>query len=288
MRICTSYANGDSEGGPAVYVPGRGLAPVERLTGRATGEDLMSYLAPAKLAELAKAAADPNVKFSPLAERLDAPYRRPRKILGIGLNYRSHASDLGADAPRQSPASFLKGDHTIIGPGEPIVIPPGIGWVTAEAELGLVIGRECYQVSADDAMNYVAGLTAVLDQTAEEVLLQNPRFLTRVKNYPTFFSFGPFLVSLASALAEVGDLADLEISTVHNGAVWRQDRVSGMIFSPAELLSFHSHVMPLYPGDILSTGTPGAVRIEPGDVVECRLGDLMTLTNPVVGGSTCG
>jgi 2-keto-4-pentenoate hydratase/2-oxohepta-3-ene-1,7-dioic acid hydratase in catechol pathway len=57
-----------------------------------------------------------------------------------------------------------------------------------------------------------------------------------------------------------------------------------MIFSPAELVSFHSHVMPLYPGDIISTGTPGAVAIEPGDVVECRLGSLMMLSNPVVGG----
>ena len=75
-------------------------------------------------------------------------------------------------------------------------------------------------------------------------------------------------------------LADLRVATVHNGAVHRKDTVSGMTFSPAELLSFHSHVMPFYPGDILSTGTPGAVAIEPGDVVRCELGDgLASLLN---------
>jgi 2-keto-4-pentenoate hydratase/2-oxohepta-3-ene-1,7-dioic acid hydratase in catechol pathway len=69
---------------------------------------------------------------------------------------------------------------------------------------------------------------------------------------------------------------------VHNGAVHRKDTVAGMTFSPAELLSFHSQVMPFYPGDILSTGTPGAVPIVPGDVVRCELGDeLASLTNPV-------
>ncbi len=289
MRVCTRYPESDEAGGPAVYVPGRGIAMATELTGtvdggQPDGRDLMDYLAPRDLAGLERLAASPGTRFVPLPPRLDAPYRRPRKILGIGLNYRDHADDLGADAPRETPTSFLKGDHTIIGPGEPIVVPPGIGRVTAEAELGLVIGRHCHGVSTDDAMDYVAAVTAVLDQTAEDVLLQNPRYLTRAKNYPTFFSFGPFLVSLPEVLDEVGSLGDLEIATVLGGEVRRANRVDGMIFSPAELVSFHSHVMPLYPGDIISTGTPGAVSITAGDVVTCRLGDLMTLTNPVVGG----
>jgi 2-keto-4-pentenoate hydratase/2-oxohepta-3-ene-1,7-dioic acid hydratase in catechol pathway len=284
MRVCTRYAADGEAAGPAVYLPGRGITPIGEFEGTGNRRDLMSYLTTGEFSRLANAAEVSDAVFSELPTRLDAPYRAPRKILGIGLNYRSHAFDLGANAPRESPASFLKGDHTIIGPGEPIVVPPAIGRVTSEAELGLVIGRECHHVSVDDAMGYVAAVTAVLDQTAEEELLKNPRYLTRVKNYPSFFSFGPFLVSLDEALAEVGELADLEVATVRNGEVCRQDRVAGMIFSPAELVSFHSHVMPLYPGDIISTGTPGAVAIEPGDVVECRLGSLMTLSNPVVGG----
>ncbi|GFG48971.1 fumarylacetoacetate hydrolase [Mycolicibacterium agri] len=265
-----------------VALPDGRLARVEKIVDGAPS-DLLALLETEALDALAEAVAagvddtacvDPH---SPVA----APWLRPRKILGIGLNYGAHAGDLGESAPRTSPASFLKGDHTIVGPGEPIVVPPGIGKVTAEAELGLVIGRTCYQVSVDDAMSYVAGVVPVLDQTAEAILLENPRYLTRVKNYPTFFSFGPDLITLDEVLSH-GPLSGLRVATVHNGAVHRKDTVAGMTFSPAELLSFHSQVMPFYPGDILSTGTPGAVPIVPGDVVTCELGDgLASLTNPV-------
>jgi 2-keto-4-pentenoate hydratase/2-oxohepta-3-ene-1,7-dioic acid hydratase in catechol pathway len=271
-----------SDGAACVALPDGLLARVDRILDGAPS-DLLSLLEAAALDPLADAIAggvddaacvDPQ---SPVA----APWARPRKILGIGLNYRAHAGDLGEQAPRTSPASFIKGDHTIVGPGEPIVVPEGIGRVTAEAELGLVIGRTCYRVGADEAMSYVAGVVPVLDQTAEEILLENPRYLTRVKNYPTFFSFGPDLITLDEVAAHC-PLSDLRVATVHNGAVHREDTVAGMTFSPAELLSFHSQVMPFYPGDILSTGTPGAVPIVAGDVVRCELGDgLASLTNPV-------
>ena len=280
MRIRTVQLDGRPTA--CVALPDGRLARVSRILASAPS-DLLSLLEVGVLDALARAVAtgvddaacvDPQ---SPVA----APWTRPRKILGIGLNYGAHAGDLGEQAPRTSPASFIKGDHTIIGPDEPIVVPPGIGRVTAEAELGLVIGRPCYQVGVDEAMSYVAGVVPVLDQTAEAILLENPRYLTRVKNYPTFFSFGPDLITLDEVLSH-GELSGLRVATVHNGSVHRKDTVAGMTFSPAELLSFHSQVMPFYPGDILSTGTPGAVPIEPGDVVRCELGDgLATLTNPV-------
>lgn len=280
MRIRTVAVGGEQLA--CVTVTDGRLARIDRVLPGGPS-DLLSLMAAEQLGALA-AAVDAGVSdddcVDPNAPVL-APWTRPRKILGIGLNYGAHAGDLGEQAPRTSPASFIKGDHTIVGPGEPIVVPPGIGKVTAEAELGLVIGRTCYQVSVEDAMSYVAGVVPVLDQTAEAVLLENPRYLTRVKNYPTFFSFGPELITLDEVLAHA-PLADLRVATIHNGAVHRKDTVSGMTFSPAELLSFHSQVMPFYPGDILSTGTPGAVGIEPGDVVRCELGDeLASLTNPV-------
>jgi 2-keto-4-pentenoate hydratase/2-oxohepta-3-ene-1,7-dioic acid hydratase in catechol pathway len=272
-----------SDGAAYVALPDGRLARVDRILGGGP-PDLLGILVAGSLNGLAEAVSagvsdtacvDPD---SPVA----APWTRPRKILGIGLNYGAHAGDLGERAPRTSPASFLKGDHTIVGPGQPIVVPPDIGRVTAEAELGLVIGRTCYRVGVDEAMSYVAGVVPVLDQTAEAVLLENPRYLTRVKNYPTFFSFGPDLITIDEVLS-AGPLARLRVATLHNGAVHRDDTVAGMTFSPAELLSFHSHVMPFYPGDILSTGTPGAVPIVPGDVVGCELGHgLALLTNPVV------
>lgn len=271
-----------SDGAACVALPDGRLARADRILGGGS-TDLLGLLGTGQLDRLAEAVAsgvadsacvDPD---SPVA----APWTRPRKILGIGLNYGTHAGDLGEQAPRTSPASFIKGDHTIVGPGEPIVVPPGIGRVTAEAELGLVIGRLCYQVGVDQAMSYVAGVVPVLDQTAEAVLLENPRYLTRVKNYPTFFSFGPDLITLDEVLSN-GPLSELRVATLHNGAVHREDTVAGMTFSPEELLSFHSQVMPFYPGDILSTGTPGAVPIEPGDSVRCELGDgFASLENPV-------
>lgn len=246
--------------------------------------DLMALLETGAIQDLATAVAagvPDDDACVPADAPVLAPWRHPRKIFGIGLNYGAHAGDLGEQAPRTTPASFIKGDHTIVGPGEPIVVPPGIGKVTSEAELGLVIGTLCYQVSVEDAMSYVAGVVPILDQTAEAILLENPRYLTRVKNYPSFFAFGPDLITLDEVLAHE-PLQNLRVATIHNSAVHREDTVSGMTFSPAELLSFHSHVMPFYPGDILSTGTPGAVGIEPGDVVRCELGNgLASLTNPV-------
>ncbi len=272
----------DGEKAACVALPDGRLARADRILDGAP-TDLLSLLEAGLLDALGEAVAAgvDDAACVDAQSPIAAPWTRPRKILGIGLNYGAHAGDLGEQAPRTSPASFIKGDHTIVGPGEPIVVPQGIGRVTAEAELGLVIGRTCYQVGVDEAMSFVAGVVPVLDQTAEAVLLENPRYLTRVKNYPTFFSFGPDLITLDEVLSR-GPLSGLRVATVHNGAVHRKDTVAGMTFSPAELLSFHSQVMPFYPGDILSTGTPGAVPIEPGDVVSCELGDeLASLTNPV-------
>ncbi|MQA06269.1 MAG: fumarylacetoacetate hydrolase [Streptosporangiales bacterium] len=281
MRIRTV----DVAGTPTVCVRhGDRTVRVDRLLD-GPPRDLVALLEQDVLGELGQrlAAAVPDDALVDADAPVLAPSARPGKILGIGLNYGAHAGDLGEQAPRTSPASFLKGNHTIAGPDEPIRRPGGIGTVTAEAEVGLVIGRPCYRVSVDEAMSYVAGICAVLDQTAEGVLLENPRYLTRVKNYPTFFTYGPDLITLDEVDAAVGSLDDLRVSTVHNGEVHRTDTVAGMTFSPAELLSFHSHVMPFAPGDVLATGTPGAVPIQPGDRVTCVLGDgFSELTNPVV------
>lgn len=230
----------------------------------------------------------PDTEFRPLDEAaLTAPYRRPRKIWGIGLNYVEHAADLSEATPEE-PASFLKADHTVIGPGDPVPLPAQSQKVTAEAELGLVIGRTARSVRVEDALDYVWGLVPVLDQTAEDILARNPRFLTRAKNFPGFFSFGPGVVPLAEVLG-TGDglaerLAALEVSTVLGGKVRRTNTVSNMRYDPAFLVAFHSEVMPLYPGDIISTGTPGAVQVRPGDVAECRIPGVGRLVNPVVAG----
>ncbi|MGH8868794.1 MAG: fumarylacetoacetate hydrolase family protein [Actinomycetes bacterium] len=266
---------------PVAVDPDRGAVDAAHVVRGAPG-DTMAVLGQLPQAELSKRVADlPDDALRRLEDvRFTAPYRRPRKLWGIGLNYVEHASDLAETVPEE-PASFMKGDHTIIGPGDPIPLPPQSDRVTAEAELGLVIGRTCHHVAPEEALDYVWGAVPVLDQTAEDILARNPRFLTRSKNFPGFFSFGPGVVPLAVVLDTVGTLADIEVSTVLNGEVTSTNTVSHMRYDPAFLVSFHSRVMPLFPGDVISTGTPGAVRLSPGDVAECRVTGVGTLRNPV-------
>lgn len=204
-------------------------------------------------------------------------YRHPRKIWGIGLNYVEHAEDLKEVAPNTEPASFMKPDTTIIGPNDTILIPKQSNRTTAEAELGVIIGKECKDVEEEDAIHYVAGYTTILDMTAEDILEKNPRYLTRSKSFDTFFSFGPELVTPD----EVDDIMKLEVSTVINGNLHRKNVISNMTFTPWNLVSFHSKVMTLLPGDIISTGTPGAVVIRDGDIVSCEINGFTTLENKV-------
>jgi 2-keto-4-pentenoate hydratase/2-oxohepta-3-ene-1,7-dioic acid hydratase in catechol pathway len=214
----------------------------------------------------------------PQDQLVDAPlYRRPRKIWGIGLNYVEHAADLSEKAPSTEPASFLKPDTAIIGPGDAIRIPPQSQRTTAEGELGVIIGRECKDVDEADAPGVVAGFTTIVDMTAEDILEKNPRYLTRSKSFDTFFSFGPELVTVD----EVDDVDALEVSTIHNGEVHRRNVVSNMTFRPWWLVAFHSRVMTLLPGDIISTGTPGAAHIRPGDTAGCSIVGFRDLSNPV-------
>ncbi|MCF6094083.1 fumarylacetoacetate hydrolase family protein [Microaerobacter geothermalis] len=211
-----------------------------------------------------------NVEYGPL-------YRHPRKIWGIGLNYVEHAADLSEKAPNTEPASFMKPDTTIIGPNDTIKIPHQSERTTAEAELGIIIGKECKDVSEEDAPQVIAGFTTIIDMTAEDILQKNPRYLTRSKSFDTFFSFGPQLVTPD----EVDEVHHLHVATVINGKIHRKNVVSNMTFRPWFLVSFHSKVMTLLPGDIISTGTPGAVVIRDGDVVECHIDGFEKLVNPV-------
>ncbi|PKC53638.1 hypothetical protein RhiirA1_355567, partial [Rhizophagus irregularis] len=167
-----------------------------------------------------------NVKFGPL-------YRHPRKIWGIGLNYVEHAADLSEKAPDTEPASFLKPDTTIIGPGDEIQIPVQSERTTAEAELGLIIGKKTKNVSEEEAPYVIAGYTTIIDMTTEDILQRNPRYLTRSKSFDTFFSFGPCLITPD----EVSDVNALRVTTVINGLEHRSNIVSNMTFKPWYLVS---------------------------------------------------
>jgi 2-keto-4-pentenoate hydratase/2-oxohepta-3-ene-1,7-dioic acid hydratase in catechol pathway len=286
LRLATIRQDGRE--GAAVVVPG-GAVPVSEMPdpfGSGWPAGLFSLLESGRFYELwrfydnmtedeVKKLSERAVPFSRV--RYGPLYRRPRKIWGIGLNYVEHAGDLQETTPSEEPASFMRPDTTIIGPGEEIRLPNQSERVTGEAEVGLIIGREARNISEEEAPSVVAGLTTILDMTAEDILRKNPRYLTRAKSFDTFFSFGPQLVTLD----EVGEMGNLTVATVLNGEVRRKNVVSNMTFSPAFLVSFHSKVMTLLPGDVISTGTPGAVEIQDGDVVSCHIDGFEPLSNPV-------
>jgi 2-keto-4-pentenoate hydratase/2-oxohepta-3-ene-1,7-dioic acid hydratase in catechol pathway len=213
-----------------------------------------------------------NLSFS-------SPVDTPGKLWGIGLNYADHASDLDEDQPKE-PASFMKPSTAATGPGGPIRLPPRevSDRVTAEAELAVVIGKTCSNVDLEDVDDVVAGCVPVIDMTAEDILERNPRFLTRAKSFDSFLVFGSSIVTLDT----VAPLEDVRVETIVNGEVAAADSVSNMMMPPRELVAFHSEVMTLEPGDVISTGTPGAEPISPGDDVVASVDRLGTAKASVV------
>lgn len=276
MRLCTINRDGREQ---AAVVTSSGIVPVAAINAqlrKSWPDDLYALILQGIDRRVLTDAEQTPVKLDPAAVQYGPLYRHPRKILGIGLNYRDHAADLNAPYPTE-PASFMKCDNTIIGPGDAIELPPQSERVTAEAEIGVIIGRECYCVSEQQAPDCIAGYCLILDMTAEDILQKNPRFLTRSKNFDTFFSFGPELITPD----EVPDVLKVKVGTYNNGKLHRENVVANMAFPPYYLISFQSHVATLYPGDIISTGTPGAVVIRDGDLAECRIEGLGSLSNPV-------
>ena len=212
-------------------------------------------------------------------------YRNPERIFGIGLNYVDHAGDLGENAPVGFPGSFYKPASCIIGPGDDIQIPalPQAEKTTAEAELGIIIGKPCKFIDEADWADYIVGYTTILDMTEESILRQNPRFLTLVKGFDTFFSFGPELITPD----EVEDVLQLEVQSVLNGEIHAKNIVANMTHKPARLVSLVSQMQGWKAGDILSTGTPRAFHIQDGDRAECRIFgpngfEMKPLINPVI------
>ena len=299
MRLATIKLHGAEVAG---IVAKNGILPVSALNAaKGTGwkEDMMSLIQAGHIPGLTnwynnggKEELETMPGLVPAEEVVYAPlYRNPKRIFGIGLNYKDHAGDIGSATPTGFPGSFFKMADTLVGPGDDILLPKlkEAQRTTAEAELGVIMGRDCRDVSEEDWQSAIVGYTTILDMTEESILKGNdfvpgnPRYLTIVKNFPTFFSFGPQLVTPD----EVPDVMKLEIQSVHNGTVHAKNTVDNMMHPPARLVSLHSSIQGWYAGDVLSTGTPRAFPIEDGDVAECRIvgpdGFVMEpLVNPVV------
>ncbi len=216
--------------------------------------------------------------------RLHAPIARPEKLVAIGLNYEDHAAETGAEIP-EKPIVFGKYPNTIIGPGEPIRIPPITEQIDYEAELAVVIGRTARNVSESEAMEYVFGYMNANDVSSRDLQFSEGGQWTRSKSIDTFCPVGPYIVTRD----EVPDPHNLSIRCTLNGEVVQDGTTSKMIFSVAELVSFLSSGMTLTPGDIIITGTPPGVGMardpqlwmKPGDEVTIEIEGLGSLTNPV-------
>jgi 2,4-diketo-3-deoxy-L-fuconate hydrolase len=211
------------------------------------------------------------------------PIERPGKIVCVGMNYRDHAAESGLDVPAR-PVLFAKWPNGLIGPGEPIVLPPGCDEVDYEAELGVVIGARARGLEAGEALGAVAGYVCVNDVSARDLQFQDGQW-TRAKSLDTFCPVGPRLATTD----EVPDPQRLRIRCLVNGEALQDSSTEHMVFSVAELVAFISEAITLEPGDLIATGTPAGVGftreppifLRPGDEVTVEIEGIGALTNPV-------
>jgi 2-keto-4-pentenoate hydratase/2-oxohepta-3-ene-1,7-dioic acid hydratase in catechol pathway len=205
------------------------------------------------------------------------PPVEPSKIVAVGLNYKDHAAEQNKPLPAE-PMIFIKPSTSVVGPGDPIVIPDGIGRVDHEAEAGVVIGARASHVAEEDAHRYILGLTCVNDVTARELQRKDIQF-TRAKGFDTFAPIGPCIAVGLDYDAPEG----LAVEGWVNDTRRQSSSTRELIFPIRKLVAFISSVMTLLPGDIISTGTPAGIGpLTRGDRVIVKVEGVGELTNPVV------
>ena len=221
----------------------------------------------------------PDQRLSPVA---------PPAIFCVGLNYRAHAAEVGADLPER-PVLFMKTVNTITGHGQPIEIPKQAvsDKVDYECELAIVIGKQCKNVSASNALEYVLGYTCANDVSARDWQMEwGGTQWCRGKSFDTFCPLGPELITAD----QLGNPNSLDISTWVNGEQLQQSNTSDMIFDVPTLIEFLSASTTLLPGTVILTGTPSGVGIgrtppvwlKAGDSVTIEIENIGSLTNTVV------
>lgn len=217
---------------------------------------------------------DPTGERVPLADaRLLAPVIPRSKVVCVGLNYAEHRNDMAnVDAP-ENPLIFLKPNTAVIGPDDPIMIPPVEGRITHESELVVVIGRIAKQVKAEDWADYVFGYTIGNDVSARDQMFADGQW-ARAKGYDTFAPLGPWIETEL-------DPSNLEIRSFVDGEPRRQGNTKDLIHTVPKLIEYISDVWTLLPGDVIMTGTPsGLGGFVDGQTVECVIEGIGTLRNP--------
>ena len=205
--------------------------------------------------------------------RVAPPWAGCEKFLCIGLNYADHAAESNLPIPKE-PILFMKPISARTGPNDPVVLPQGSVKTDWEVELGVVIGSKARYVSEADALKHVAGYCVINDVSEREYQIERGGTWDKGKGCDTFGPVGPWLVTAD----EVGDPQNLSMFLEVNGHRWQNGSTKTMIFGVAQLVSYVSRFMTLYPGDLISTGTPPGVGmgVKPNPVY-LKAGDTIRL-----------
>ena len=224
----------------------------------------------------------------PLADvHLFAPLPRPGKIVGAAFNFTDALAERQMAAPSE-PVTFVRSGRTVIGPGEPILIPPDVGNVGYEGELAAVIGRRALRVSRDQAMDFVSVYTVNNDVSGSSLVKEDGGNFVRGKNLLASAPLGPAVISADELPDPYGVAIRLDI----DGRLLQNGSTRTMLFDIADLIAYISQRMPLEPGDVIATGTPAGVAamhtpaawLVPGSTVTVELEGLGRLSNPVRAG----
>lgn len=211
-----------------------------------------------------------------LSELRILPPSSPSKIVCVGLNYRDHAKELSTEIPK-TPILFLKPPSAVIGHEDKIIYPASSSRVDYEAELAVVIGKRCKNISAEKAEDVIAGYTCFNDVTARDLQQKDGQW-TRAKSFDTFAAFGPYLVC-----PDEFDVSDAKITCRVNGKTRQESSTSNLIFDIPYLVEFITEIMTLEMGDVITTGTPSGVgEMQRGDTVEVEIQGIGILRNEVI------
>ncbi len=288
MRII-SYSVGDEEDygfmiSKSEFVP---RTFVEEAIGHGISPDVCELLPDRELKEIIEVAITGvgMEKVSLDSVHVEPPIPSPRKIICLGLNYRDHAEEVGAELPEDL-VIFLKPPTALTGPFDPIVKPKTVKQLDYEGELAVVIAARCKNIEPSEALGYVFGYMVFNDVSARDIQFKYGQW-TMGKSFDTFAPTGPWLVSAD----EVGDPNDLKIITRVNNEVRQDSNTGNMVFKIPTIISELSEVMTLEPGDIVATGTPAGVGytwkpepklLKPGDVVEIWIERIGAIRNTVI------
>jgi 2-keto-4-pentenoate hydratase/2-oxohepta-3-ene-1,7-dioic acid hydratase in catechol pathway len=264
MKYCRFQFNGQAQYGLVESVGGRDAIVRVFLAAPEEADGDMESLRTRKIEAIA------------LEEAALLPPVRPSKIVCVGRNYREHAAELGHDVPTE-PLIFLKATSALLPPGGVVRRPKISQRVDLEGELGVVIGKTCYQPAADaDIRQYILGYTCINDVTARDLQNKDGQW-SRAKGFDTFCPVGPLVTD------EIDPWAGVSVQTRVNGQIKQDGNTRDFLFALDVVIRHIAQAMTLFPGDLIPTGTPAGVGpLVAGDVVEVTVAGVGTLRNSVV------